>query len=466
MLQDTCIDIEDGQPAGEDPCGASGRVFTTYSGSRCRWGKWAPWCCEPEFDSSDCHWRDDSRNLCENSKTCEANYVNMGVSAYGEGENCEVEWGAPDSSGYYSSGRAWCCPAGDQSQFENTSPVPLEWLFIDDTSDDDDVEIHMKVQAAADENQDPNESGFGWVIMTGPEEDLTSLDKRDGSHWELFDCPDRETITEDHRITVRAVCADDSIDSNCHKIFNGGIPRTVVEMPSDCGIGRYAMAVDLVKSQNQTLPPVLIRRLAKRTDAAIKRGAPRVYDFTFDYNFAVLQGRDDSNVQIRIDYSEDPSYWEAIVDNEPGNDPAGTLDKRDRDLRKRQMREEVERDHGGSWKRYAEHTFRKQKRETPSHRMHEVEKRWFAEGDDVVQAWMDAMQALSEHEFGQDVTLGENRIQDTFPFWLFNENLDCEFLGVPYNAYFAAWADLHVDITTSATLTLIVRCAIPRPTKG
>lgn len=39
-----------------------------------------------------------------------------------------------------------------------------------------------------------------------------------------------------------------------------------------------------------------------------------VYNFTFDYNFAVLKGRADSDdVLFRLDYSNDPGYWEDVV---------------------------------------------------------------------------------------------------------------------------------------------------------
>jgi hypothetical protein len=57
--------------------------------------------------------------------------------------------------------------------------------------------------------EDPNENGFGFAIMSGkslfvpkfkqqltgacnagPSSELTSFDKRDGSHWELYDCPE------------------------------------------------------------------------------------------------------------------------------------------------------------------------------------------------------------------------------------------------------------------------------------
>lgn len=312
--------------------------------------------------------------------------------------------------------------------------------------DSDTQDFELDVESDVNANEDPNENGFGWVIMTGPAEDLATLDKRDGSHWELYDCPDRSFITEDSTVTVRAVCTDDSDDSNCHTLFLGGVSETVVEMPPHCGIGRYAMAISMEPAASQNVSKTLVKRLVKRR--SVLQRAPTIYDFTFDYNFAILHGRDSSDVQVRIDYSEDPGYWKAFVDNAPGNDPMKAKNKRDIEI-------EVQRKHGGSWKRYVDHIYRQEKRETPSHLLHEFRKRWT---DPSITLWLKFMEALNELEFDKEVDLASHHITKQFPFYLFNENLQCTLLGIPYTAYFTVWADLHVDIETSAQLTLIVSC--------
>lgn len=48
-----------------------------------------------------------------------------------------------------------------------------------------------------------------WLIVSS---------KRDGSHWEIYDCPE---VKHEGRQTVKAVCTDDSADSNCGVIFTG-----------------------------------------------------------------------------------------------------------------------------------------------------------------------------------------------------------------------------------------------------
>ncbi len=227
---------------------------------------------------------------------------------------------------------------------------------------------------------DPNENGFGWVIMAGPEKQLTSMNKRDCSHWELYGCP---TDRHDGRQTVKAVCADESDDSNCGRIFNGGVPETVIELPHECGLGRYALAVSMEVSTDHTLPAEMHKRLVKRGLVQ-----PRVYDLTYDYDFSVLQGREDNQVQVRIDFSTDPYYWGNVV-----NTPAKV---------KRDMELEVDDRFDGDWKAYIHEKFHAEKRSTPDHELHILTERWFSA---TVQNWLDKMLKV-EHEW----TLVKHRI--------------------------------------------------------
>lgn len=69
---------------------------------------------------------------------------------------------------------------------------------------------------------------------TGPEGSVTTMDKRDGSHWELFGCQDTE-----ERQTVKAICTEEESESNCDRIFLGEVAATIVEMPEGCNYGKY-----------------------------------------------------------------------------------------------------------------------------------------------------------------------------------------------------------------------------------
>ncbi|KAK8091452.1 hypothetical protein PG997_001813 [Apiospora hydei] len=451
MLKDECYSIGgDGKPDKGDPCARAGKKFMTYAQDTCQSGSGKVWCCDEVFDSS------------VSGGPVPPEPSKPGRLQKGAGKDCQYSYWTP---GYGLSGptakpRALCCGGDAQVIYKKRSPVPLAWLFPDPVPEDADISYDLDIQADAFADEDPNDNGFGWVIMTGPEDQLTSLDRRDGSHWELFDCPGRETLVEDDRVTVRAVCVDDSPDSNCGDLFLGReIAGTVVEMPPDCGIGRHAMAVSMESATDQRLPARLHRKLAKRGETINLRSTPHVYNFTFDYDFSVLHGRADSDVQVRIDYSDEPGYWKAIVNNDPQRDPLSNL---------RRRREETERivetEHGGSWKRYAHHSFRAEKRELAQARIqkrddheerhHAFHKRWFPAEDD----W-DVLSAIDDIKF--ETPVASRHIQETFPFWIFNEHLSCKLANIPYTAYFAVWADLSVDIKTSAILTVIGKLSDP-----
>lgn len=199
-------------------------------------------------------------------------------------------------------------------------------LFPHPGPDSDTEKLDIKLdrtmggQKSAGNSINPDDNAFGFYILTGntyprayittlttslgPEEEITTFDKRDDSHWELLDC---DSTSGESRQTVKAVCTNTSEASNCGIIYKGsGVAATIVEMPENCGPGKYAVAVSLEPSKNHT---EIHRRLVKRGLEA----AP-VFDFTFDYDFSVIEKRaDQSNVLVRIDYSDDPGYWSHIV---------------------------------------------------------------------------------------------------------------------------------------------------------
>lgn len=87
------------------------------------------------------------------------------------------------------------------------------------------------------------------------------------------------------------------------------------------------------------------------------------------------------NVLMRIDYSDDPGYWDKIVGQfsikeEPHKNSAksSTAAPGEKKLRRKQL-EEVRELHGGSYKRWIEHTWHKEKRSMDRAELHE---RWFS----------------------------------------------------------------------------------------
>jgi chitinase len=240
--------------------------------------------------------------------------VTLATSWEGEGESC----------GYWHQERkrSFCCdPPKDSTLF---MPVPLDYLFRDPPAKDDaDTDFTLKVDptygGSTDDIEfahDPENSAFGFVVLTSPDELQVSLDKRDGSHWEVFDCFDPKTEGEH---TVRMMCSDLSETSNCGKIHLGhGAPGTIVQMPRGCGPGKYAVTKSMEPSKNQSLPGHLSRRGLTAHDT--------IYDLTFDYNFRRVP-RDMGHTLMRIDYSNQMGYWNTVVDK-----AANTKKRRKRSL--------------------------------------------------------------------------------------------------------------------------------------
>ncbi|KAK2051177.1 hypothetical protein LY76DRAFT_418015 [Colletotrichum caudatum] len=281
-----------------------------------------------------------------------------------------------------------------------------------------------------EESTNADKNSFGWYIMSGPQDEPTSLEKRDGSPWELFDC--EPGARHEGRQTVRAVCTDNSDGSNCGLIHKGhGVAETVVEMPPECGPGRYAMAVSLEPSQNQTLPRHLVKR---ELDGAM------IHDLTFDYDFSPLRKRArESNVLLRIDYSDDPGYWSEIIAAAP------TKVKRSR----QDIDKEVHTNHNGSYKQYMYHLWQIDKRSTPPEELHELHARWFSKSG-AVKDWLDQLRNVdSEYD------LVRHRVNEQVRWNLYDDSVACNINGVDTTGLFSVWADLNVNIKTSALLTLI-----------
>jgi chitinase len=255
-------------------------------------------CCAADNEFTNCGWHGDDGS-CSNNQ-CDANtQIQLAESYDGGGGDCGI---------HLERDRVFCCnPPKGESPF---LPVPLDYLFPNPPTDNGaDTEFKLSVddtwggKGVQGSDSTPNDASFGFFVMTSPDTIQTSLDKRDGSHWELFDCFD--SVSEDEQ-TIRMFCNDQSVDSNCHKISLGhGVPGTIIEMPSGCGPGRYAVAKDMKPSKNQTIP----RHVVKRGLVS----EPVVYDLTFDYDFRRVP-RDLGDTQIRLDYSNQEGYWDGVVD--------------------------------------------------------------------------------------------------------------------------------------------------------
>ncbi|SPO07096.1 related to chitinase [Cephalotrichum gorgonifer] len=380
------------------------------------------YCC-PEKDFKrfkDCGWYGSPDTCFNNHCPVTGHSVQLTDSPYGFGESCfpRVE-----------RNRVFCCDLSDnKSPF---LPVPLENLFVHPPEGDNiDTDFILEIDdtwgtgssKTNDDADEPNDAAFQFVIMTSPEELQVSLDKRDGSHWELFNCNDAES---EEPQTIQMICTDVSEDSNCHKIELGhGVPGTILQMPPGCGPGTYAVAKDMVVSPHQIVP---------RGFESL-RHKPVVYDLTFDYDFSRVP-RDLGNTQLRIDYSNEPGYWDTVVA------AAASERKTKRSLE----------DVGGNHKRWLEETWRDDAYFSGSGAMDEggeLHKRWFA---DLVIDWLRRM--LSEGistEFTHD-------LKETYTAKIVEEQFQCP----KYEGYVLAQALVDVAVSTSFGFTLITTLETP-----
>ncbi|GJC84621.1 putative chitinase 10 [Colletotrichum liriopes] len=437
-----CIEVDQTQilkpkPKGDDPC-STGKKFTTFRKGKCKKNRWEALCCDSTIDSSSCRWRNDMNAAC--NPECHNNEVKFGTHDQGGGRNCE--WTVPGSQSINNmQGQkqiVWpglCC---DRDAFKvelKTLPVPLENLFPDheDIPESDEQTFGVEVdqtmggKKVGQTSDSPNLNSFGWHIMSGPEEQISSIDKRDGSHWEVFDCDEE---FHDGRQHAKLVCTDDSEDSNCGTLFKGGVANTVLEMPAHCGPGKYALAVDIdiVNDDVPLVLPKLVKRKLQKRGMEFER--PKVYNLTFDYDYSVLQGRQDNKVRLRVDYSDNPGYWNEIVASPPGKT-------------KRDISMEVDANHSGSWESYLEHQWRAEKRATPEHEKHLLHERWFSL---FAVDWIN-----KQKDVDLDYDLVRHGVHEVFTWNLFRDSKSCPNMDVSAHI----WTDLTVNVETSAVISLI-----------
>ncbi|KAL2869898.1 glycosyl hydrolases family 18-domain-containing protein [Aspergillus lucknowensis] len=390
------------------------------------------YCCSKEEIKNwkDCYWAGrGGRGIysCDDNH-CETGIdVDLTLSPYGEGEDCFPTVRQ----------RAFCCtPASGETLF---LPVPLEYLFEDPPDDASDPDFNLQIddtwgtgESQVDEEDEPDDASFGFVVITAADQVKVSLDKRDGSSWELMDCPDTES-EEAH--TIRMVCADSSPDNNCDHIHRGyGVPGTILQMPDRCGPGRYAVAKSFELSQNQSLPGHLAKR--DLNDAS-------VYDLTFDYDFKRVP-RDFGDPQMRIDFSNQPGYWDAVVDR-PADD----------DEERRAHR--VKRDEGGyhkNRKRWLEEEWRDAYHFGGMDR-ESLHKRWFGES---VLNWLANLISTGQAEVTEELN---HRVSEKVELLLIDQQFGpCDVGGVQAQANIKSSITAELEVETSFGLTIITTLSL------
>ncbi|KAI0850294.1 carbohydrate-binding module family 18 [Daldinia vernicosa] len=367
------------------------------------------YCC-PKGDVdkwTNCAWYGEPGS-CYDGHCPDMTFVQLTDSYFGGGETCGIQ---------LSRVRTFCCEPKDDPLF---LPVPLEKLFAHPPSGDNiDTDFTLETDKTSDSQQDPNDAAFQFVVLASPETLQVSLDKRDGSHWDVFGCDDGVTEGEH---TVQMVCTDFSDDSNCYKIGLGyGVPGTILQMPAGCGPGKYAVAKNMIPSTTGVLP----RHLSH-----LASHSPVVYDLTFDYDFMRVP-RDQGDTQMRIDFSNQDDYWDTVV--------AGAATK------KKKMKRSLE-DVGGNHVRWLEEEFRDDYHFGALERR-DLEARWF--GSSIL-AWLAQM---VKPEIKREFT---HKYEDTLTAKLIDETWSCTKGDVSYEGHLLAQALLKIKIESSFGFTLIV----------
>ncbi|KAJ5551531.1 hypothetical protein N7461_006229, partial [Penicillium sp. DV-2018c] len=193
-----------------------------------------------------------------------------------------------------------CCKVKDNSAF---LPMAPDKIFPEVPPDDYDyADLGQSLARYADIYT--SLETVAQLVIAGPSDVVSNLDKRDGSHTTFLSC---EGIHDRGLQTARIACMKDGEDSNCDDILLNDLEGTIFKMPENCGPGKYAVARSLEVSRNQSFPDRVLQ----------KRDSIRpVMDLSFDYNFEKIK-RADEKVYIRLDYSNVQDYWYKIISGDP-----------------------------------------------------------------------------------------------------------------------------------------------------
>ncbi|UKZ78670.1 hypothetical protein TrVFT333_006416 [Trichoderma virens FT-333] len=274
-------------------CPSNKPQYLTYSGS-------SKLCCpeEPVFNTNLCDWYGSS-GFCAQTN-CPVGDVLVARSSWAT----PVKGSSSTASGCYFGGqKSFCCVSPFGSDAGGTLPVPLDHLFPEYESipTADEAVYQEAFDGIWSWDVDPETSPFAWVVMVGPPESVQSLDRRDGSFLETFDCPNPDP--EDYSVqTFKAVCLAESDDHDCEDLLLGdGAYGTIARLPASCGPDEWVRVVSFNEIDNTTLPHHLVKRATPYS---------KVYEIKYDYRIRDVAS---DEIFVRIDTSSHAHYWSQIV---------------------------------------------------------------------------------------------------------------------------------------------------------
>ncbi|KAL5087414.1 hypothetical protein Trisim1_007813 [Trichoderma cf. simile WF8] len=256
----------------------------------------AVFCCPktPRFKRSTCNWYGSSF-LCNNAN-CPVGKITV----------ARTSWGTQSPGCYFGGLRSYCCDSPYGGDAGGTLPVALDHLFPEyqEIPVDDEAVYQEALDSAWSWDIDPDTTPFAWVVMVGPPESVQSLDKRDGSSLETFDCPNPDP--GDYGVqTFKAICLAESEDHDCEDLLLGdGAYGTIARLPKSCGPDEWVRVVDFKEIHNSTLPHHLVKRSTP---------ASKVYEIKYDYRIRDVAS---DEIFVRIDTSSHEHYWSKVVASE------------------------------------------------------------------------------------------------------------------------------------------------------
>jgi hypothetical protein len=215
----------------------------------------------------------------------------------------------------------------------------LEKIFPNPIGED----VHHKyLDNYGNNDRDPHPPGetdvgddpYGFIVLDGDEDALQGAFQQNYIFTHVNDGTNipiqkRETLTRDdpnvldwvfeHEETFHLIYCRPGKEDECSKIFLGGAADTIISLPRHIGSGPYARVVSMEAVDTAHLSAF------HRRKRSVQSHNSTVYNLTIDYRFELIK-REDSRVNIRIDYTNLVPYWDDLTGKE--SDAGTTNSKR------------------------------------------------------------------------------------------------------------------------------------------
>ncbi len=174
---------------GDGSCPSDMTPITYKRGRKCNGDyKWQPFCCTKGTDPKACYWAAGTTDPVNDPAGAGARKITKTWACSSTETEKAASWmSAILGIRIFPTVSAATRTSSRSRGTLKTLPVPLNYLFDEDIPDSDNQSwaIRTDQNSASD---DPNRTSFGWHIMSGPDNQITSISKRDGTHWEVYGC--------------------------------------------------------------------------------------------------------------------------------------------------------------------------------------------------------------------------------------------------------------------------------------